>query len=157
MNIESCMQQFRLASRELFNQYFRVERASAIGSSEAWDPQERFEVVESVLFDQLVSEPMELPHVPYARPNARIHVQLRGGDFAPIMLNRELESGYWDHPIKEVTREAVLQFISFFDWDQLHYRDNQYVRVLVTGWPSHPELVGKHALIESQYARYAEG
>lgn len=52
-------------------------------------------------------------------------------DFAPIMFNREIQSGYWDHPLKEVTNDAKLVFVSFFDWDDLDYRDNRYVRVIV--------------------------
>jgi hypothetical protein len=65
-----------------------------------------------------------------------------------------LTSGYWDHPVREVAREAQLCFVRFFDWDQSMYRDNLYVEVRVEQWPAKPELEGKHALIEAQYARY---
>ena len=44
--------------------------------------------------------------------------------------------------------------MSFFDWDLLGYRDYRYARVQVTEWPSHAAVVGKHALIETQYVRY---
>jgi hypothetical protein len=59
------------------------------------------------------------------------------------MLNREVDSGYWDYPLEEVTREAKLGFISFFDWDQLDYRDHRYVRVQVLEWASQPTVVGE--------------
>jgi hypothetical protein len=70
------------------------------------------------------------------------------------MLNRKADSGCWDHPIRKATREARLAFKTFFDWGQLAYRDNRYVRAQVEGWKSHPEAAGKHALIESQYVRF---
>jgi hypothetical protein len=72
------------------------------------------------------------------------------------MLNREFSSGYWDYPLKEVTEEARLIFIRFFDWDQLAYRDNRYVLVQVQSWSAHPETVGKQGLIESQYVLFDE-
>lgn len=158
MNLDAHLNRFRLASRELFNHYFRVEDASGNGTDpEAWGAQERFEEVETVLFDKLVLEPSQLAGPAYGQRNARIRVCLRSASFAPIMMNREVDSGYWDHPIREVTDDVTLEFISFFDWDQLHYRDHRYVRVVVAGWPSQPAAVGKHGLIESQYVRYAEG
>ena len=62
-----------------------------------------------------------------------------------------------DHPLKEVTADARMEFVSFFDWDQLDFRDRRYVRLVVSAWPSHPEAVGKHAFMESHYVGYAEG
>ncbi|RYG12920.1 MAG: hypothetical protein EON92_06985 [Burkholderiales bacterium] len=158
MNLDTRLNRFRLASRELFNLYFRVEDASGAGTDpEAWGTEERFGEVERILFEKLVLEPMQMGGPTYGRHNAHIQVLLRSGRFARIMLNRDVDSGYWDHPIREVTEDATLEFVSFFDWDQLHYRDHRYVRVFVGAWPSQPAAVGKHALIESQYVRYSEG
>jgi hypothetical protein len=70
------------------------------------------------------------------------------------MLNREVNSGYWDFPIREVTRDARLLFFRFFDWDVLAYRDNRYVLVQIDSWPSHPEAVGKQALVEARYVHF---
>jgi len=94
-----------------------------------------------------------LTHLAYGTLQPEILVELRS-DFCSIMLNREINSGYWDFPLREVTRDARLHFITFFDWDNLDYRDNRYVRVQVADWPSHPEAVGKDALIESQYVHF---
>jgi hypothetical protein len=70
------------------------------------------------------------------------------------MLNRELKSGYWDFPIRQVTSDARLLFLRFFDWNVLAYRDNRYVRVQVAEWFSQPEAIGKQTLIESQYVHF---
>jgi hypothetical protein len=66
------------------------------------------------------------------------------------MINREVDTGYWDHPIVEITKDAQLSFVRFFDWDVLAVRDYQYVRIRIDAWPAHPEIIGKHALIEAR-------
>ena len=152
MELDELVNRFRIASRELFNHWFRVRDPY---QNDGWEFEERFSEIEALLFQKLVTEPAGLTYVRYGEPNPRIRLRL-ATDRAPIMVNRDNESGYWDHPINVVTRDAELTFITFFDWDQLAFRNNQYVRVLVAGWPSHPEVSGKHALIESQYVNFVE-
>jgi len=151
MAIDELMTQFRLASRELFNHYYRVEDPY---NNDGWALERRFAQVQELLFQTLVVQPGKLPPVEYGGVTT-ILVGL-GSEFAPIMLNRAVDSGYWDHPIREVTRDAQMVFVCFFDWDQLDVRDNRYVRVLVQAWPSKSEAIGKHALIESQYVRFID-
>jgi hypothetical protein len=164
MTLDEMMNRFRLASRELFNQFFHVPKATSEASgpppdassaegAEAWDMETRFSHVEEMLFEKMVCEPGQLSHVEYGKLHKEIVVEL-SSPFCPIMLNRELNSGYWDFPIREVTDDAYLLFLKFFDWDMLGYRDNRYVLVQVGEWPSHPEAVGKQALIESQYVHF---
>jgi len=152
IDIDKMMTQFRLASRELFNNFFRVADPY---DNDGWLFEGRFSEVQAVLFQKLVTEPASLPNVRYGSLQTGIVVKLRNSEMVPIMLNRELKSGYWDYPLKEVTKEAELSFVSFFDWDQLDCRDNRYVLVQVQRWPSHPETIGKQALIESHYVRFA--
>jgi hypothetical protein len=150
--LDESLDRFRIASRELFNHYFRAtDRDARVG----WTLAERFSEVEAVLFQKLVTEPFQLPNIRYGEPISAIHVRPTT-DRTPIMLNREIDSGYWDFPLETVTREADLAFVRYFDWDQLAYRDNQYVRVRVEAWPSHPEAVGKYALIETQYVEFGK-
>jgi len=156
MELDILLNRFRLATRELFNHYFRIEDPYS-RMDIAWALEERYREVESLLFEKLVLEPGDLHEMSYGTLHPHIRVELPHGEFAPFMLNRETDSGYWDHPLKEVTRDAKLAFISFFDWDQLAYRDHRYVRVQVMEWPSHPDAVGKHALIESIYVQFARG
>ena len=155
MEFDALLNRFRVASRELFNQFFRVD--DPYNNEDAWALEESYGEVESLLFQKLVLEPADLSLIPYGTLHPNIRVELRHSDFAPIMLNRELHCGYWDFPLEEVTREARLAFISFFDWDQLDYRDHRYIRVQVTEWPSQPSVIGKHALIETHYVRFTKG
>lgn len=155
-DLNELMNQFRLASRELFNHFFRVSDPYSSGQH-AWLQEERFSEVQAVLFQQLVAEPISLSIVEYGTTQPNVLVELRYDGAVPIMLNREIDSGYWDHPVKEVGTDARLLFVCFFDWDQLDYRDNRYIRVQVDRWPTHPDIAGKHGLIESQYVRFARG
>jgi hypothetical protein len=156
MDLNQMMNRFRLASRALFNGFFHVLDPRS-DSVQAWLLEERFSSVEEVLFRKLVGEAASLPDIRYGDLQPAIHVTLRDGGMAPIMLNREIDSGHWDYPVMRVTDDARLQFVRFFDWDQLDYRDNQYVRVKVDHWPSHADAVGKHGLIETQYVKFVKG
>ena len=148
MSIDESMRRFRLASRELFNAYFRVDDP---WNNDGWRLEERFSQVEAILFDVLVARHCEINATGYGELQPSIQVALNRSEFAPVMINRESDSGYWDFPVERMTKTGRLAFIRFFDWDLLAIRDNQYVRVRIEEWPERPECVGKHALIESQY------
>jgi hypothetical protein len=149
VDIDGMMDRFRLASREVFNQYFR---ASDPYGDEGWKLAERFSSVQSLLFQKLVAEPASLGTISYGDLQPEILVDLRPNlESVPALINREIKSGYWDYPVKEIPKGSKLSFVSFFDWDQLDYRDNQYVKVQVEHLPSHPEVNGKQALIESRH------
>lgn len=154
MTLDERVKQFRVASRELFNSYFRVP--TPYNNNDGWLLEERFSEVQSVLFRTLVLEPASLPTTRYGDVQRDVIVGLENSASAPIMLNRDINSGYWDYPVKEVTNEARMLFICFFDWDQLAVRDNSFVRVYIDYWPSHSDVVGKHALIESQYVSFQQ-
>lgn len=109
--------------------------------------------VEQALFLVLVLQPAGLAVTRYGQPNRGIRVCVSGEFGAPAMINRERDSGYWDHHIKRLGNDAGLAFVSFFDWDESNLVDFQYVRVEISRHPSH-DLVGKHALIEVQYVSF---
>jgi hypothetical protein len=154
MELDSLPNRPRIARRELFNQYFRVD--DPYNNENAWPLEERYRDVQSLLFEKLVLEPADLPIISYGFVQPSIRVEPTSSA-CPVMLNREIASGYWDSPPRKVAREAKLVFVSIFDWDRLGYRDHRYVRVRVTEWPSHPEVIGKHAFIETHYVRFIKG
>ncbi len=110
MSIDEMMNQFRVASRELFNYFFRVPNPYA-PESNGWVLEERFREVENILFQKLVTEPACLMSVEYGYVQSEIGVELRLCEFSPIMINREMNSGYWDYPTKEVTKDVKLAFL----------------------------------------------
>ena len=69
------------------------------------------------------------------------------------MVNRERDSGYWDHPIARLDSEADLGFPVLFDWNENALRDLQYVKVQILAHRN-ADLVDRHALIEVQYLAF---
>lgn len=155
VDLDERMNQFRIASRELFNHFFRVSDPYESGK-QAWLQEERFRDLQALLFQKLVVEPLSLDIMEYGDPQPDILVESRYDGAVPIMLNRDVDSGYWDYPLKEISKDSRLVFVSFFDWGQLDYRDNRYVRVRVDHSPTHADIIGKHGLIESQHVRFVK-
>lgn len=153
MDVNKRMGMFRLASRELFNNYFHVKAHG----EDAWVAEERFSNVEEELFRALVTEPERLPDIDYQECQPSIQVELKSGlSSAPWHLSRGPDSGAWDHPQTFCLPDARLKFICFFDWDKIGIKDYQYVRVEVESWPSKPELEKREALIEYQYVCFTK-
>ncbi|MCP5071733.1 MAG: hypothetical protein GY947_00350 [Rhodobacteraceae bacterium] len=151
--INDQMNKFRLAGRGVFNQYFRPSPNDESG--DAWTEIERFACVERALFDALVIQPCGLMNrIYYQETITEIGVRLRQSNRVPAMINRDTDSGCWDHPVKELAAETVMSFVHFFDWDQTDYIDYRYVRVTIDNCPTNSGIVGKHALIETQYIEF---
>ena len=59
---------------------------------------------------------------------------------------------YWDHPISRLKpSDATLEFVDYFDFDHLGYRDFRYVRARICDFPEHNDLVGREALFDTDY------
>ena len=152
VSVDVRMERFRLASQLVFNSYFLGDARAEDG----WDAHRRFSRVENVLFDELVLVPLGLATDGYRRRQAGLRVVRRHQEPLPVMLNRHVDSGYWDHPIDSLTSDAVLEFVEFFDWDYTNAaRDNIYVRAAIASWPGHEDLVGKHLLVEAAHVTFA--
>ena len=149
--MDRSINKFRLSSRELFNTYF-LENLS--GDQKDSDYLEHFDFVEESLFLALVAMPNGLNKIVYGRPQPQILVKTSSEVGAPLMLNREIDGGYWDYPIAYSVPNVVFTFVRFFDWDQANYKDNRFVQVIVEEWPGNTELIGKHALLETHYVTY---
>jgi hypothetical protein len=73
----------------------------------------------------------------------------------PISINRtSRRSGYWDDPVQSVRPgDVILSFVRFFDWDELGYRDFEYIEVTIDSFHSHPHLIGRFALLQARHAQ----
>ncbi len=154
MNLDHCMNNFRAASRDLFNRYFRTKKGWK-SWDESWALRENFSELELVMFQTMVCNPLGLPNTSLGQVQERIKVVAHNYPL-PAMVNRDIHSGYWDFPVCELGSRTTLLFISFFDWDNLEGFDNQYVRALILDCPRHPEINGKHALIEAELVKFRE-
>lgn len=152
-SLDAQINKFRLAARELFNNYFR--QPSRENSGEAWAAVERFSQVERELFRVLVVEPCELPIRAYHQDiQSEIGVRLKHDGFAPIMVGRKDSPGSWDDPMKTVHSDTSMTFSHFFDWDQTDYIDNRYAEVVIDHCPTNNIVDGRNALIETQYVEF---
>ena len=146
MEIDALMNRFRLASRDLFNHHFH--RSTCDG--DPLDSSERFGEVEQALFRAMVTWPAGLREVEYSELQAEIRVASCTGRVAPCLASRK--GGVWKEEI--FPELAQLAFERFFDWEELSFRDNLYVRGQVVEWPGHADWIGLPVLIESQYVRF---
>ncbi|HEY9732845.1 MAG TPA: hypothetical protein V6C89_13085 [Drouetiella sp.] len=147
------MNAFRRASRELFNNHFRPVESDG---HEAWLAVERFQIVEAVLFEQLVTVPNSIEKVPYGEVQPKIEVVLRFSTDVPAFIKENAETPEWEHPTeKTLGPDALLGFVSFYDFESPNVCiDNQYVMVKILGHATKPDLVGKFALLYSFYVGY---
>jgi hypothetical protein len=142
MSIHDRLVTFRLASRQLFNGFFR----HSIKSAAALEDEERFGNVEDELFSMLVSDPEGIANTTYHEPQHEILIKFQAGIRSKRWLVNRASS--WGEEI--CPDDAELHFEAFFDWDQMGVKDYQYVRVWVADCPSQIPLVGMEALVEFQ-------
>lgn len=152
--LDQCMDRFAVASRELFNNYFRLHQPWSDPNA-AWDSRDLYEPVRQALFTALVITPNGLSPAAYGDPQPDLLVAPRSAE-TPIMLNRERSSGYWDHPVTTIDPSATLRFVRFFDWADIERMDHAHVMVEVAAWPGTPELEGKLGLIEAHHVRFIQ-
>lgn len=158
--INKAMSKFRLASRELYNNYFFNDDPAA-SHEDFYLPRERFIDLQSMLFSKLVLEPCNLADADYGSDKVikGLYVvsasDLVDGGGISALVNRDQVSGYWDYPLQCLPPDAQLGFVRFFDWDQRAVMDNQLVRAEILSCESVPEIVGKHVLIEAGYVTFA--
>ena len=59
------------------------------------------------------------------------------------LINRASpRTGYWDDPVRQVTPdEATMQFVRFFDGDEVGQRDFKFIEARITSFPTQHQLV----------------
>jgi hypothetical protein len=157
-DVTNLFSTYRECVRHLWNAYFRP----VAEPTQNWDVRDEFDTVARGIFSSLVLQPLsasdrqlspESAATPSVLPGFRIVPASEHG--APILINRDLpRSGYWDHPVSEVRPADVeLHLLRFFDFDQLGWRDYRYFEVVIHSSPTHPDIIGRAALIEFVYAK----
>ena len=149
-DITDLMQKHRECSRNIWNAYFWPQAEI----EDDWDLRNRFEDIHVKLFSSLVLWPLERedrePTPAYWHPLQPVpFIRVVPNNSCSILINREISSGYWDHPIKEVAAADIdMRFIHYFDWSNIGYRDFEYLQVLIVASVAHPELNGRHGLVQ---------
>jgi hypothetical protein len=146
-DVTSVTNTYRECVRHLWNTYF-----CALADVD-WDLRDHFNEIALNLFRALVLRSLDRGDVELTPDHwmpvkplmfLRIDVDVRSS----IMINRETNGGYWDHPIAEVEKgDMEMAFLQFFDWSLLEQRDWAYYRVRIVSSERYPEVVGKDALV----------
>ncbi|MCA9814772.1 MAG: hypothetical protein R3C24_17010 [Cyanobacteriota/Melainabacteria group bacterium] len=145
ISLDNAMSAFRLASRDLFNNHFY---------NSYLDPfllRETYADLQVLLFQKMVEDPFSLDQVGYGEVHRDILVRNRLDSDTPAMINRDIDSGYWDYPVKSIPSDVVMCFISFFDFDETRGMESMYVLVEIDCWSEQKDVEGKRALIEFQH------
>ncbi len=148
-DVTPLMDTYRECVRHLWNSYFQRDALSG----QDWDLRDEFNDISLALFRALVLRKIDredfevmpdhwAPRTPL--PFLRLVIEYS----STILINREMDSGYWDHPLKVVAKgDLDLHYIHLFDWSDLDFRDFAFYRVRIVGSGRYPEVVGKDALI----------
>jgi hypothetical protein len=152
MDITINVTRFREAARHLWNTYF-LERAER---DKDWDLRDEFSNVYVDLFNSLVKYDLPesaptIPHLWNGEINVLSEYYVMGKNKELVaMINRTIPaSGYWDHPVHQIkSEETDIRLISFFDWDEIGFRNMRYLRVRIVA-SSNKEILGRDALVEA--------
>ncbi len=152
MDITNNITTFREAVRHLWNVYFR-ERAERDND---WDLRDEFSNVYVDLFNSLVKYdlPEDAPSISHLwngdnKVLSEYHVKGKNEELV-VMINRSIPAaGYWDHPVQQIkSEETDARLISFFDWNEIGFRDMRYLRIRIIA-SSNKDIVGRDALVEA--------
>jgi hypothetical protein len=154
-DVTVLLRNYRECVRSLWNTYYRPR----IGESLDWDLRDEFEGIACAIFSSLVSREIgtddEIAHAAISSPEPRtnLHIVPIVEHGIPILISRDIPArGYWDHPVAHIrSTDAELRLVRFFDFDVLGYRDYRYYEVYICGSTTHPEIIGRFALVEIEH------
>src|SRR5262249_1080570 len=124
-DVTALMDGYRECVRHLWNMHFWKDAEP----QQDWDLAEGFNAVAARLFQLLVLRPLggaetEVRPDDWAQrePLSFLHVYV--DPRSEIMVNRGLDTGYWDDPLRVIEKgELDLRFLQFFDWWLLGFRE----------------------------------
>jgi hypothetical protein len=153
-DVTDVFDRYRIAAREIWNSAFWPDAELRDGES-----LDAFHNIEQLLFDAIVLRKADVefntPEL-FLKPLPFFHVEPKS-EAVPIMIQNPRgpgQAGYWDHPVNQVrSGEATMHFVDYFDWAEMEYVDFRFYRVRIAKFDKHPELVGREALLDWQFAR----
>jgi hypothetical protein len=125
---------------------------------EDFDVLEQFEIIKDRLFLEIVLRKIgqyKYSRINTSEPYSIIRV-VPASKEVPVMISRPSSDGnkYWDDPTKKIhSQEAVLLFISYFDWQSLGYIDLQYIKAKIISFKKRPDLRGRECLLKTNYGK----
>jgi len=149
-DVTALFQTYRECARHVRNTYF-----STI-ATEDWNTAESFDQINDVLFRQMVLYRLETTYakrLDTAVEDNKILI-VPGSLYMPVMIARDKQGGYWDHPVKELEPGfATISFKSYFDWDEHDLIDYRYYKGIILESSRYSNIVGHEVLIETIHGK----
>jgi hypothetical protein len=145
MDLTERMNDFRLASRGLYNQFFYSrDREQAI------EAEERHSNILEHLFEYMVLQPENIRGTEYFEVNDQIIVSFKPRTSGHYVIEVEATSGNWSlERIPCSKGSPKMHFQYYFDWDELGIKDNKYVKGTLFSCAGAEHLVGKECHFET--------
>ncbi len=153
-DITAIFDHYRVSARSIWNTAFWPDPAMR-----EWDFIDAFDEIQRILFNSLVLSKIDMEFAAedlFRKPIPSIRLSPAAGQ-CPIMIQNPRGAnmkGYWDDPVNQISaNNSEMHFVDFFDWNRMAVRDFHYYQVSIARFDEHPHLVGREALIETQYAK----
>lgn len=152
-DVTGILDHYRVSARGIWNAAFWPDAAFR-----NWDSVDRFDEIQRILFSELVLGKLERdwPIEDVFRIPILFLRVVPSGESMPIMIQNprpDRPRGYWDYPQNRISPgEAEMNFLAYFDWNQLDYVDFRYYRVKIARFDAKSELIGREALIDREHA-----
>lgn len=150
-NITRNLQIYKEMARFIHNQFYFHKL------NFTFDTIDNLNIIKQQLFYQLVLDEIgvefEIDRI-FTEKIPFIKIYPRFGIDIPIFVNRPSSDGnlYWDNIIKNINKKDIeIEFINFFDWDQLNIVDFKYYIGKIISFEKKEEFIGNEVLIESEY------
>lgn len=145
MDLTGRMNDFRLASRGLYNQYFySSDREKAI------EAEERHSNLLESLFEGMVLQPENIHGAEYFDVNKQLIASFKSRQCGYYIIEVEVTPGKWSLEKLTCSNNSPEMFFEYyFDWDQFGIRDNKYVRGTLSSCVEADHLVGKGCIFEA--------
>jgi len=149
-DVTDLFETYRECARHIRNTYFSTRE------SKDWETIDDFNEVNRVLFERLVLYRLQGQYstiLDTAVSDGRLTI-VPDSIRMPVMISREPNSGYWDHPIACLEPgDATISFRRYFDWDEHGLIDYRYYRGQIVESVKYPTISGHDILIETIYGR----
>ncbi|GAB6910196.1 hypothetical protein JCM12296A_60600 [Desulfosarcina cetonica] len=158
-NVTRVFLNYRESVRNIWNKHYVPVIEEHGGSFEL---EETFCRIEIEMFDALVAIPLDdgisklESHMSDPKKGLSLyHVVPSSDNGVPVMISREKnKTQYWDYPKDRLLPDEVeMRFVRFYDFSSDDYSDFKYVMTQIIGSQIFPDLVGRLALIDMQYAK----
>ena len=150
MDLNKRMNDFRLASRELYNQYFFSQN-----KEQACEAEERHSILLEYLFQYMVLQPENIEGFQYFEESNHLIASFKPKTCGYYLFQVEKKPGDWVfEKVSCALGSPQMYFECYFDWDDIGIKDNLYAKGILLSCVGAEHLIGNECLFEASYTVY---